>query len=272
MLEAQELFPGREGSPWGFEDMAVLYRTHRQTAVLEECLQREGIPYVVAGREAFLQEEAVRGSVCFFQSLLRPEDKLAAQTARGLLWAEEPEERALAAYEAAAEKYRPLLPRRKPQKLLEEWRKDRKWEGNKEMEKLCQMAVFYQKTPEFLEALETGVESDLKRCGGKRYTAGAVTLTTLHGAKGLEFPVVMLYGVRKGLTPFAGGGTPQEGEEERRLFYVGLTRAKDVLILTTSPEPSGFLEELPPALASRETARPAPKEERAKQMDWFGMM
>ena len=120
--------------------------------------------------------------------------------------------------------------------------------------------------------METGVESDLKRCGGKRYTAGAVTLTTLHGAKGLEFPVVMLYGVRKGLTPFAGGGTPQEGEEERRLFYVGLTRAKDVLILTTSPEPSGFLEELPPALASRETARPAPKEERAKQMDWFGMM
>ena len=272
MLEAQELFPGREGSPWGFEDMAVLYRTHRQAALLEECLQREGIPYVVAGREAFLQEEAVRGSVCFFQSLLRPEDKLAAQTARGLLWAEEPEERALAAYETAAEKYRPLLPRRKPQKLLEEWRKDRKWEGNKEMEKLCQMAVFYQKTPEFLEALETGVESDLKRCGGKRYTAGAVTLTTLHGAKGLEFPVVMLYGVRKGLTPFAGGGTPQEGEEERRLFYVGLTRAKDVLILTTSPEPSGFLEELPPALASRETARPAPKEERAKQMDWFGMM
>ena len=122
--------------------------------------------------------------------------------------------------------------------------------------------------PEFLEALETGVESDLKRCGGKTYTAGAVTLATLHGAKGLEFPVVMLYGVRKGLIPFGEGGALEE-EEERRLFYVGLTRAKEALILTSSPEPSGFLRELPPELAEREQARSAQKAEADRQMSFF---
>ncbi len=268
MLEAHALQPARKGEFWAFEDIAVLYRTHRQAGMLEDCLKREGIPYVAAGRDSFLQEEAVRGTVCFFKSLLQPGDRLAAQTARRLLWDGEPEDRAMAAYCQMAEKYGPRLNRGKPQKLLEEWQRDQKLEGKKELEKLCQTAVFYQKMPEFLEALETGVESDLKRCGGKTYTAGAVTLATLHGAKGLEFPVVMLYGVRKGLIPFGEGGALEE-EEERRLFYVGLTRAKEALILTSSPEPSGFLRELPPELAEREQARSAQKAEADRQMSFF---
>jgi DNA helicase-2/ATP-dependent DNA helicase PcrA len=94
-----------------------------------------------------------------------------------------------------------------------------------------------------------------------------VQLMTLHCAKGLEFSVVFVAGLNDGLLPHARSSeahsskTPEELEEkleeERRLFYVGMTRAKDVLILTSAErrrvfgqdtpfDPSPFLEEIPP--------------------------
>lgn len=270
MLEAQELFPNKEREAWGFENIAVLYRTHRQASLLEECLRTEGIPYIVTGRESFLEEETVRGTICFFKSLLHPEDKLSAQMARKLLRnvIKGNDE----AYMAAAEKYLSQQSRRKPQKILEDWMEELNLEQNKEMQKLYHTSLFYQKMPELLEALETGTESDLKRCGGKLYTAGAVMLMTLHGSKGLEFPVVMIYGARKGLLPFGGGTGPTNEEEERRLFYVGLTRAKEELILTSSQEPSPFLKEIPRELVQYEQAHITKKEAYAKQMNFFDMM
>ena len=63
---------------------------------------------------------------------------------------------------------------------------------------------------------------------------------TLHGAKGLEFPVTFIYGVRKGLIPLESEKGKTDLEEERRLLYVGMTRAMEELILTTSKEASGF--------------------------------
>lgn len=267
MLEAQELFPEGEGNAWSFEDIAVLYRTHRQAALLEECLKKEGIPFVVVGKENFLQEETVRGSICFFKSLLRPDDRLAAQTAFMLL-----QNQTAAAYEDLRDKYMPRIRRQTPRKLLEEWIKDLGLEQKEEMQKLYRTSVYYQKLPEFLESLEMGTEGDVKRCGGKQYRAGAVTLMTLHGAKGLEFPVVMLYGVGKGLLPFAGGRIPSDEEEERRLFYVGLTRAREVLILTSSREPSPFLEDISPELMNRKKIYAEKSREYGRQMSLFDMM
>jgi DNA helicase-2/ATP-dependent DNA helicase PcrA len=89
-----------------------------------------------------------------------------------------------------------------------------------------------------------------------------VTLMTLHGAKGLEFPLVFLVGLEEGLFPHSRTlNNPEEMEEERRLCYVGMTRAMDTLILTRAhyrrrygndaPEvslPSRFLEEVPSQL------------------------
>jgi DNA helicase-2/ATP-dependent DNA helicase PcrA len=89
-----------------------------------------------------------------------------------------------------------------------------------------------------------------------------VTLMTLHAAKGLEFPLVFLAGLEEGLFPHSRTlNNPEELEEERRLCYVGMTRAMNTLILTRAhyrrrygndaPEmsiPSRFLEEVPPAL------------------------
>ena len=85
----------------------------------------------------------------------------------------------------------------------------------------------------------------------------SVTLMTLHSAKGLEFPVVFLVGMEEGIFPgYRSIGEPDEVEEERRLCYVGVTRAKENLFLTCSKMrtifgstscnlPSRFLEEIP---------------------------
>ncbi len=89
-----------------------------------------------------------------------------------------------------------------------------------------------------------------------------ITLMTLHAAKGLEFPLVVLAGMEEGLFPHSRTMLePDSIEEERRLCYVGMTRAMDTLILsravyrrrygTDMPEasvPSRFLEEVPPQL------------------------
>ncbi len=98
-------------------------------------------------------------------------------------------------------------------------------------------------------------------------TGEAVTLMTLHSAKGLEFPVVFLVGMEQGLLPHARalwgeGAGGDELEEERRLCYVGLTRARETLILTYATQrtlhgrtetttPSQFLDEIPDALLQR---------------------
>ena len=88
--------------------------------------------------------------------------------------------------------------------------------------------------------------------------AEGVTLMTLHAAKGLEFPEVFLIGLEEDLLPVAGiQGEPRDLEEERRLAYVGITRAREVLWMTRAAgrirrgkleprTPSRFLEDLPP--------------------------
>ncbi len=93
---------------------------------------------------------------------------------------------------------------------------------------------------------------------------GVVTLMTLHNAKGREFPVVFLAGCEHGLFPLARAlDSPREFEEERRLFYVGLTRARDRVVLsyaferyrwgqTSAGGPSPFLAELPGELVDWE--------------------
>src|SRR5699024_8655368 len=69
----------------------------------------------------------------------------------------------------------------------------------------------------------------------------SVTLMTLHSAKGLEFPVVFLVGMEEGIFPgYKSIGEPKELEEERRLFYVGITRAKQYLYFTCARQRTIF--------------------------------
>ena len=152
------------------------------------------------------------------------------------------------------EKYLPKVKRAKPQKLLEDWAAELGLNENKSFAKFLDMTVFYKTLAEFMDTLTFGEEGDLKRSANKTYTSDAVTLMTLHGSKGLEFPIVFLYGAKKGMMPLEVGKLSSDIQEERRLFFVGMTRAKDELILTTSSEPSPFLNELPEAMLRWQSA------------------
>ncbi|HKX75120.1 MAG TPA: DNA helicase PcrA, partial [Acidimicrobiia bacterium] len=128
----------------------------------------------------------------------------------------------------------------------------------------------------FLETVSLQNETDELDEG-----AGAVTLMTLHNAKGLEFPAVFLAGMEDGVFPHLRTlGDPDELEEERRLCYVGITRARDRLFLTSAwsrmlfggtnyNPPSRFLKEIPADLLEkagkrrRDTATEAPWSTRA---------
>jgi len=104
---------------------------------------------------------------------------------------------------------------------------------------------------DFLEGVALQADADLVDT-----TTGTVTLMTIHNAKGLEFETVVITGLEAGLFPHSRSDSPEALEEERRLFYVGLTRAKRTLVLTHSESraihggrdyrlPSPFLGEIP---------------------------
>ena len=130
-----------------------------------------------------------------------------------------------------------------PAALLEEWTAHHTPSGG--VERLRNMAVFFGDVPAFLRNLTIGQEGDLLRRAGLSYAAGAVTLSTLHGAKGLEWPVVFLCGVGEGRIPLERKGLDTDEAEERRLLYVGMTRAREELVLLSGGEPSRFLAGLP---------------------------
>ncbi|MFN2432239.1 MAG: 3'-5' exonuclease, partial [Gemmatimonadota bacterium] len=110
--------------------------------------------------------------------------------------------------------------------------------------------------PGFLQDVALLSEVDKAELGGE-----AATLLTMHNAKGLEFPVVFVAGLEEGLLPLTRGGeSAADLEEERRLFYVALTRAREQVVLTCarrrarfgwsedSGAPSRFLAEIPSEL------------------------
>jgi len=124
---------------------------------------------------------------------------------------------------------------------------------------------------DFLESITLSSDID-----GMDEEEESVTLMTLHSAKGLEFPVVFLVGMEEGVFPgYRSIGEPQELEEERRLCYVGITRAREKLYLTcakqrtvfgsTSYNPiSRFVEEIPEELLEGKEEVFKKKEEKAE--------
>ncbi|MCA9663939.1 MAG: UvrD-helicase domain-containing protein [Myxococcales bacterium] len=160
---------------------------------------------------------------------------------------------------------------------------DRRW-GNvrafiKGLETYCQRAE-RPTLGEYLTRMAlAGADEDVSQSAGD-----LVTLSTLHGSKGLEFPLVILIGLEEGILPHDRTLNPQatdhvstEIDEERRLLYVGITRAKDELVLTRSAErlmrgrmqprpPSRFLEGIPETLLSEDDLSAPPSMSDVKQM------
>lgn len=275
--------------PISFSDIAVLYRTHRQSEVLEKCLRKEGIPYIVTGKDKTLDDDMVRGTLCFFKSLLNPGDVVSLRTCLGVMGCtEDVIDRFISSYRddvvkntdglersqgllkwmQMAEKYREIVRDTAPQQLIQSWMDDNDISGNENFERLANMAVFHSDMDSFINALTFGRERDVARSGNRTYTPEAVSLMTFHGAKGLEFPIVFLCGVNEGTIPLESPGRTTDEDEERRLFYVGMTRAKDELIMLTSPKSSKFLNDIPGSLLQMDKAYETKKPE-GKQLSFF---
>ena len=253
-----------------FSDIAILCRIHRQLEQIEAALVHDSIPCIITGHDDFLSSKTVQGMLGFFASLYDSSDSASLHTAFTHLWhlPAELAQRASVALamhssselnfellrteladfplitpwiDAAQQLYRS---REKPRKQLE------RLAGlcsvsDEEIDKLLNASVFHDDMAELLTALRTCGEGDISRVYGSGYASGAVRLMTLHAAKGLEFPVVFLAGLAAGTFPLENAHAVCNLEEERRLFFVGITRAKEELIVTCSGEPSAFWHELP---------------------------
>jgi ATP-dependent DNA helicase UvrD/PcrA len=198
-----------EGVP--LEEITILCRTNARLADFEEPFHEAEIPFQGA---ALLGREAARQ---LLKRLRKLESTAVAAAVRGYA-------------EDAGWLQRP------PEKL-----------GEREMVRQADLGRFVRLAAEFDDGVRTTKEfvADLEaRFGSTGAERRGVHLLTLHGAKGLEFNAVFIPRVEERELPIKQAKRPEEIAEERRLLYVGLTRAKRQLVLTWSGKPSRFLAEL----------------------------
>ena len=288
MLEAHAR--DQERAHYAFSDIAVLCRTRRQLEQIESCLRRESIPCLISAREDFWEDETVEALLGFFTALLEPANPAPLDPAlrklfhcpEGLIHQAQQALSCLPDFDAFSSRLAsfdglspfltatgiiwPLLPKEKPRKLLDLLIANCGCKG-KAVDALKNSALFHGDMPSFLQHISACEEGDFMRSSGGK-PSGAVRLMTLHAAKGLEFPVVFLAGVDEGKLPLERPDEICNIEEERRLFFVGITRARDELILTCGDTPSPFLAELPEGI-QRETAKKIVYPQQFQQMSLF---
>lgn len=191
------------------KEIAILFRVNAQSAAFEQALAELNIPYQVRGGEEFFKRTEIRQALTALTRLVDTPGDLPALIRNGLA------PLGLTSTEPSGAQAR------------------ERWQSLKAFEDLCRELILA--SPNM--TLEALIQQLQERASAKHPpTLQGVTLASLHAAKGLEWDAVFLVGLTEGMLPIrqAIQGGDDAVEEERRLFYVGVTRAREHLVLTWS--------------------------------------
>ncbi|MBI2008618.1 UvrD-helicase domain-containing protein [Candidatus Amesbacteria bacterium] len=212
-----------------YSDYAVLYRTNAQSRVLEEAFLHAGIPYSLFGGVRFYERKEIKDVLAYLRLVLNPNDEIARKRAEKI-GKTKLQRFKVAEVQSSNNTLEVLDEVLKATQYLEQFDEMNEEDAARleNIKELRSVAQEFPELPEFLEQIAlTEKESRRSR------SAEAVTLMTLHAAKGLEFKTVFMVGMEEGLFPHSRSLMDSEQmEEERRLAYVGMTRAMDKLYLT----------------------------------------
>lgn len=281
---------------FSLSDFAILFRTGRQAENFEEILLHEGLPYRVTGQTETFDSESVQEFLAFFRYLYRPEDPFLlymalrqprwAMNAADLdillpiLLAKAPDDTPdslefllsrvegdilrdkLNRFTERVAYYRDRL-KKTSQSIIDEWMADSGLKENLELSQLAKLSENYRNLSDLIQFLPFATEADLNRYSKKSHVLECITLSTIHAAKGIEYPVVFVTGVEEGLLPYGRESSSDAIAEEQRLFYVGVTRAQRYLYLTnaifrfnqgnrSAVDPSRFLKKIPAHLLQKQ--------------------
>ncbi len=265
-----------------FADVAILYRTNAQSRSIEEVFLHQGISYKLIGGTRFYERKEVKDVLAYLRVLANPKDTVSYQRIEKLGKGRlqkflDFQNEVILVSEANPESLRidPGQARMTTLEVLDKVIKatdylslyDKKDEEDRSrlenIKELRSVAIEFPDISLFLENVALVEKEYVPDASLLNDEKNAVTLMTLHAAKGLEFPVVFMVGMEEGLFPHSRSLMDRsEIEEERRLCYVGMTRAKQKLFFTyarrrifygqrTSNTVSRFILELPEHVLSQ---------------------
>ena len=227
-LDSGRVDEGDESAACSFSDFAVLYRISAQSKLLIEAFQRSGIPFQSAGQIPFFERQEIQEIISFLWLIHNPDsnyhrERIATQFSQTNLFLLELIE---SASTHSVSNLIKNITKFMQENSRESW-DDRKSNLIKQL--IVKAAPFENRLDEFLQTITLQKETDEFDPRADR-----VALMTLHASKGLEFPVVFIMGSEENLIPYQREGKGFDLEEERRLFYVGMTRAREKLVLTSA--------------------------------------
>lgn len=218
----------------------ILYRTNAQSRSLEEQFLKNGVPYRLIGGVSFYERREIKDVLTYLRLIQNPKDSISLKRAekigKGRL------SKLMEFYTEISNNLDQFSTLELLDKILGKtgyltYLDDGTDEGKGRVENVKELRSVAEEFPNLTDFLENValIESS-ERPNGKakdKIPAEAVTLMTLHSVKGLEFPIVFIVGMEEGLFPHSRSMLDiNELEEERRLMYVGITRAKEKLYLT----------------------------------------